>query len=158
MLPQPIEMSETPALHRFFLLNQEDRLARQIEPFPATNIAAGNHVIDTDHVGARSLEVLPVLLVRPAWKLSLLVPHHPANRESVFLSTVWADQRDLLRLLFLIVKPSLVHIFTAWRSAQAQAAENHNVRAHTAPARKRILLDCLHPAGRYRLRERGASA
>lgn len=90
-------------------LNQEDGLAGQIKTLAAADIAAGDHIVDANHVGTRLGELLLVLFVGASGSLRFLGAHHPADRIGVFLAAVRAIERKLLGLFLLVVEALFVH-------------------------------------------------
>lgn len=90
-------------------LNQEDGLTGQVETLAAADIAAGDHIVDADHVGTRLGELLLVFFVRAPGNLRLLGANHPANRIGVFLAAVRTIQGKLLGLFFFVVEALFVH-------------------------------------------------
>jgi hypothetical protein len=93
--------------HRF--LNQKNTLACQFESLPAFHIAAGQQVIDADHVRPRFLEVFAVLIVCAAGNLRLLGAHHPPYRVGILLTAVRAGELHLLGFFFFIIEALFVH-------------------------------------------------
>jgi len=97
-----------------FASDQKYRLSGQIEPFPAANIAARNHVVDSHHVRTGFCKLLAIAIVRTARDLGLLGPDDPAHWKGALLPAVRANQRNLLGLFFLVVKSFFVHSVSLW--------------------------------------------
>ncbi len=91
---------------------QDHTLAGEFEAFATANIAAGDHFVDANHIGARVFKALAVFGTGAAWEFVLLGAHHPANGIGAFLLAMRADQGEVFGLLALDIKLSLVHSVT----------------------------------------------
>jgi len=87
-------------------------LAGEFEAFAAADIAASDHFVDANHIGARIFESLAVFRTGAAREFFLLGAHHPANGIGVFLLAMRADQGEVFGFLALDIKLSLVHSVT----------------------------------------------
>ena len=86
-----------------------DALACQFEAFATTNIAAGNHFVDTHHIRARIGEAPLIFLAGAARQLLLFRADHPANGIRIFLAAMRTHQGQSLGLRSLGVKLAFIH-------------------------------------------------
>jgi hypothetical protein len=89
--------------------DEKDRLSGKVEALPASNVAAGHHIVDANHIRARFGKGLAVMIVGSVRNLRFLGTDHPANRERAFLAAMGAGQRNLLGLFFFVVKALFIH-------------------------------------------------
>src|SRR6202034_3707869 len=71
--------------YRWLDLNQENTLAGELESLAAANVAASDHVIHTNHVGASFGQFPTVLFVPARRNLRLFRAHYVTHGIGVFL-------------------------------------------------------------------------
>jgi hypothetical protein len=90
-------------------LDQEDGLAGEVEALAAPDVAASDHVIDADHIGARLFELLLIFRVGAGGRLCFFRADHPADWVGVLLPAVRAVESHLLSFFFFVVEALVVH-------------------------------------------------
>ena len=84
-------------------------MAGQVEAFAAANVAAGDHVVNADHVRAGFREMRAVFFMCAGRELIFFGAELPAYRIRIFLAAVRTGQRNLLGFLFFVIEFSFVH-------------------------------------------------
>src|ERR1700723_937283 len=90
-------------------LQNNDRLTREIESFPAAHIPASHHIVHAHHVRSSLRKFRAIVGIASRRHGVFLRAHHPAHRKSSFFPTMRAHQRHLLGLGLLVVEPFLIH-------------------------------------------------
>lgn len=94
----------------FSLSDKNDGLRRwDVEPFPAPNIPADEHIIDADHIVLRVCELCTLLLVQSTRKILFLRAFDPTHVIILPLTAIRARKTCLLYFLPLVEDVTLVH-------------------------------------------------
>src|SRR5215813_14648926 len=92
--------------------NKNYRLrGRNFKSFAATGIAAGEHVIDANHIVARFLKPGALLFIHPPRRRRFLRSPQPAHIVLGALAAKWTGERRALGFLFLVEEIAFPHAF-----------------------------------------------
>jgi hypothetical protein len=85
-----------------------------IEPFPAPDIFAPDHIVATHHIALRLGKASAVAIIGSTRQLGLLSPHQPTQLILSLLSAVWTGHRMLALFGPFIKKITLFHPAPRW--------------------------------------------